>query len=388
MIDIVRAFQTIVDQDHPLDHLDQIVLAQRPVLARHNRVQSQSLIQLVATDTFQVIAPLIVQLPLQKLPRVVQRRRIAGPHPAIELDQRLLRHRVPALWLPDRLLAQRRRNIQAILVRIDVLKERQDLLVRSFHQRRVPQSVIDRRQGAQQDRHRDRSFAVKLDRQIIRLPRLELHPGPPIGDQLARGQRPAGSPVLLHVEIHAGRADQLAHHHPLRPIDHKRAALRHQGEITQEKLLHDDLARLRVPQRHLGIQGHRVGHIPFQAFLFVVFRLGEPVGQAQLLRLLASPGKIELQIPLETIDRRDLIKQVQQALALELGERVKLYFDQRRQRVRLGHPRIGLGPTIFSHPPAPPRSESLLGKHSRGAQHTDVRPLSRQYSCEICDPEL
>jgi len=88
VINVVWLFQTVVDQDHARDELDQIVFGDRAHGGQHGVVNVQPLVELVAPHPLQVVAALIEQLAFQIFARIVESRRVAGTHPLVELQQR------------------------------------------------------------------------------------------------------------------------------------------------------------------------------------------------------------------------------------------------------------------------------------------------------------
>ena len=167
-----------------------------------------------------------------------------------------------------------------IRVVVDLFIKRQKLLVGAgLDGRMLAKMVVDRRQRAQQNRDGDRALAVELDRQIVRLARLKLHPRAAIRDQFGGGKAPAGRAVFLGVEVHAGRPDELADDNTLGPVDDERPLFRHPGEVTHENVGDDDLVPgSLVDERNPYVQRRGIGDVALQADLLRVFRLFEPVG--------------------------------------------------------------------------------------------------------------
>jgi len=330
VVNIVRLFEAVVDQDHALDQLDQIELRDRPVLARNDVIDPQALVELVAPHALQIVTTLVEQLAFQVFARIFERGRIARSHALVELEQRCLGDALPVAQVPLRLHADRAVDILVVRVVVNLVVERQQFLVHAlFDGRMRVEAIAHRRQGAQQNRHRDRALAIELDRQVIALARLELHPRTAIGDQLGRREPAARGAIFFRVEVHAGRPDQLAHHHALGAVDDERPLLGHQREIAHEDVRDDDLiAGGAVDQRDLHVERGRKGDIPFKAGFFGVFGLFEPVSQAKLGCFGAAAGEVEPEVAVEAFDRANLVEQLAQTFRAKPFKRIQLDFNE------------------------------------------------------------
>ncbi len=80
MIDVIRILHIIVDFDHPADQVINIPFSNGQVGYRHLIIQIIFLIEFIATDWFQVVAPVIKELILKELPGIFNRSWIAGSH--------------------------------------------------------------------------------------------------------------------------------------------------------------------------------------------------------------------------------------------------------------------------------------------------------------------
>ena len=106
-------------------------------------------------------------------------------------------------------------------------------------------------------------------------------------------------------EVHARRADELAHDHALRAVDHERALVGHEREVAHEDFLVGDtldFARLRRDETYADAQRRAVGHVAFAAFLNRVLGLAEAV-----------VAELQDQVAGEIFDRRDRVERIHQA---------------------------------------------------------------------------
>ena len=83
--------------------------------------------------------------------------------------------------------------------------------------------------------------------------------------------------VTLDGEVHAGRANQLADHNALRPVDDECALRGHHGNIAHEEVLLLDLAGLLDQKAGLDVERRRVGDLLVAALLLRVLGVLEVV---------------------------------------------------------------------------------------------------------------
>ncbi len=318
VVDVVGPFVTVVDQDHVPDEVDDVLLRDGAVGQGHDALHVQPLVELVAADGGQVIAPAVVQLLVQVLRGVVERRRVAGAHALVELDQRLLRDRL--VRVPMRLLLDAALDIEVLAVGVHVGEQGQQLLVGAFLNKRVVQTVGDGGHGPQKERHRNRALAVEFDGQVIRLARLELHPCAAVGDELAHRQRAARGALLFDLEVSAGRANELADDDALRAVDDEGAGRGHEREVAHEDVLDDGLVDVAAIEHDAHVERRGVAHIALHALLDIVLGLAEPVAQVETLDFGPLAGEEKLEVAIEAFNRRDLVKKLRQSLGNELLE--------------------------------------------------------------------
>src|SRR6266545_6624988 len=131
--------------------------------------------------------------------------------------------------------------------------------------------------GPQEDGGEELPLPVDPDVEQVLGVVLELHPAPPVGDDLGREQS-----LLGLREEHPRRAVELAHDHPLGAVDDEGPVLRHEGDVPEVDLLLLDVAdglgpRLGVlvpdHQADGDLEGDREGHSPLLALVHVVLEL-------------------------------------------------------------------------------------------------------------------
>ncbi len=185
MIDVIRVFQAIIDQDHALDQLDHVILGDRTQWRHHRSIDMEPLVQLVTPHPLQIIPALVEQLAFKIFACVVQSRRVARTHPLIELQQRGFCNRLPVAQVPLRFHPNRAFDVPVIGVIVNFFVDFQEFLIGAFLDRRVfVEPILHCGQSAQQNGHRNCTLAIEFDREIIALASLELHPRPAIGDEL------------------------------------------------------------------------------------------------------------------------------------------------------------------------------------------------------------
>ena len=131
VIHIIGLFQAVVDGNHPPDDAHQIPLGDGPMAQRHNAVQVQLLVHLIATHLLEVVIALVKELLLHELPRILQRGRVARAHSLEELDQSRLGDSQPIAQIPLRLLTHGSGDEHPIRVVIHILKQGQNLFIRA-----------------------------------------------------------------------------------------------------------------------------------------------------------------------------------------------------------------------------------------------------------------
>ena len=308
MVDVVGVAVAVVQLDLRADDRLQIARFEDPRL--EVRLALQPAVELVAPDATQVVAAAVEEQRVKEPARVLQRRRVAGAQPAVELEQRFCLVR-------RRLAEDRRVDVLVVRVRVDVRVLREDALVRAELRLRHALFLIDR---PEQRRHRDLPLAVHLDGQHVLVAGLELQPGASIRDQLAVAQLAAARRVSFTREVDARRTHELRDHDALGAVDDEGPVRRHEREVAHEQLLLLHLARLADDQLHVDLQRRRERHVALAALELRVLRLAERV----LAKAELHPG------PRKVGDRRDLVEQLAEAFLLEPLERIELNADQVR----------------------------------------------------------
>ena len=109
----------VVELDHHLDDLDQVLLGQDPLDL--GDLQAEPAVDLVAADLAEVVAAEVEEQRVDQVARVLDRRRVARAQAPVELEQRV----VGAL---GRVLGERLAD-EAVVAGVDLGEQREDLLV-------------------------------------------------------------------------------------------------------------------------------------------------------------------------------------------------------------------------------------------------------------------
>src|SRR5581483_6364013 len=237
----------------------------------------------------------------QQVPRVVERRRLAGALLLEDLDQRLLLAR-------GRILLQRQRDEDR------VVEQLQDRLVRARVELEAGARILGRQRAEQR---RDRQLALAVDAGVddALLVDLELEPRPAARHQV-RGEDLLRRVLGLH-QVGAGRADELRDDHALGAVDDERALLGHHREVAHEDPLLADLAGLLVDEADRHRERDLVGQVLLPALLDRELGLPELV-LAELHRERAGV----------VLDRRDVVDRLAKAFLQEPVEAGLLDVDQ------------------------------------------------------------
>jgi hypothetical protein len=177
------------------------------------------------------------------------------------------------------------------------------------------------------EEHRHRLLALPVDADVhdIFLVDLELEPRAAAGDHLGVGDVLLGCGLVgIQSEVHAGRADELAHHDSLGAVDDERAPIGHHREVPHEDRLLLDLTGTRVHEPGGDEERPRVGHVPLAALLLGVLRRVEHV-----------VGQLELELTGEVLDGRDVAEHLGDTVFEKPLERLGLDLDEVRELLDL-----------------------------------------------------
>jgi len=339
MVDIIRIFHAIVDLDDALHDVHHIALGERS--EADAQLCAQPAIELVAAHLAQIVPPRVEKQGLQIALGVVQGGRIARTHLLVEFLQRLLGG-------ARRIVLDGGLDIQVLRHIVHRFKEAQEFLIRPHLQRQVVDAIGYGGHRPQKHRHGYLALAVHLHRDNIPSARLELQPGPAIGNQLGHAELPARRAVLVDSEIRAWRADELAHHHALGPIDDECPILRHDREIAHVHILHHGLVRFPVIEQNLDIQGRRIRRIALPTLVLGIGGLCKAIVEAKLLiQLFVETGKVQFQALVKANNGRDLAQQLSQTLILEPVVRFQLHLDEIGNRQHVSD--AGIGFAVLAH---------------------------------------
>ena len=308
VVDVVGLTDPVVELDQLLDDGDEVVVVQNPAvlvlgaLAGLVLGDAEVLVQLEAAHLGEVEAAGVEEQRGEQVARVLHRGRVTGADLAVQLDQRLLDG-------GGGVLVQGGVDVAVLGVVVDVGEELADGVVGGVAE------------GAHQGGDGHLALAVDLDGEDVLRRRLDLQPGPPVGDQLGGVEHAAADPVLGGGEVHAGRPHQLADDHALGAVDDEGALVGHHGEVA-----HEDLGLLDLPRVLTGLdvqagvdaQRGAEGHVPLAALLLV--ELGRPEVVVEEAQLVVLAGVVRNGI--------DLVEQLPKTLLPEPLEGVQLRLDQ------------------------------------------------------------
>ena len=315
MVNLVRGGRAVVDPDHLADHLDDVLEREHAGLPRTGVGNAEAAGHLVAPDLAHIVSAAVEEEAVEQRAGAVRVRGLAGPQPAVRLDQRLsLRD--------DRVALQRRSDVRVIGIVVHFLEQRQDLL------------VVGDAERAQERRDGQFALPVDLHGHDVAGARLELQPRAAVGNKFGERHVPPSRRILHPGEVRAGRAHQLAHHHALRPVDHKRPRGRHHREVAEEQRLLLDLARLLHLQLHRDVERRVVGDL-FRPALVLgrpgladVVRVRLPavdgLGQPRLANVVLAEAQLE-PVARRILQRVDLLQRLADAVRQERRERFRLH---------------------------------------------------------------
>jgi hypothetical protein len=300
VVDVILAPMPIIQRDQATNNIHQVVLRQNARALRHREVQLA--IEFIAAHAAKIVAARVEEHVLDQRASVIDRRGIAGTHLLVELQQRLV--------LPlDRIAVQCRLNRAHIGIVIHLAERVQNPLVAGeIELLAIPLLFRQAADRAQEGCHRQLALAIDLHTQQILIAGLEFQPGAASGDQLGREELAARGGILIGGKVDAGRTHELAHHHALGAAYDKRTFLRHQGEITHEDILLDDLARLFVRQTRLHSQRGGIRRIAVAALILAVPGFSERFWWYDKFQFQIFSGEI--------FNRRDFLKKFAQTLLL------------------------------------------------------------------------
>ncbi|OQA12778.1 MAG: hypothetical protein BWY63_03702 [Chloroflexi bacterium ADurb.Bin360] len=142
MVHIIGTGNAVVDVNHATGERHDIIFGDSA--NGHGDVLPHALVELIAPDTLQVIALRVKDLGNQIFLRVIQRRRIAGAHATVELDQGFLRDGPAGFGFPARFLTNGRGNPGMVGVVIRLAKEPEQFFIRAIGQDGAVQLIFHR----------------------------------------------------------------------------------------------------------------------------------------------------------------------------------------------------------------------------------------------------
>ena len=288
--------------DEPLDERDDVLRRQDARVVRD--VDLEALVQLVAADLRQVVALGVEEEAAEEVPRVLERRRLAGPLLLEDLDDRLL-------LAGRRVLLERHRDegVVAELLQDRLVRREVELLAGR---------TVDGGERAQEGR--DRELALPVDPRVddALLVDLELEPRAAARHQV-RDEDLLVRVLRLH-QVGTRGADELRDDDALRTVDDEGALFGHEREVAHEDALLADLARLFVDETNLHVERGLVGQVLFTTLADRGLRvLGE---------LEPVVGELHGERAGVVLDRRDVVDGLAKAFVQEPPERGHLDVDQ------------------------------------------------------------
>src|SRR6266550_88629 len=172
----------VVELDQLAQEGDEVALLEDAQLALADALEdvflvaAEPLVDLVAAYAAEVETARVEEQRLEKVSRVVDRRRVAGPDAAVQLEQGVLD-------LVRRVLVERRLHVPVLGVVVDVPEH---LHQRALLRLAVVLGALQLRQlqGLEQHGHRDLALTVDLDRQQVLRRGLDLEPRAAVRDEL------------------------------------------------------------------------------------------------------------------------------------------------------------------------------------------------------------
>ena len=295
----------------------ELLVGEAEQLAEAGDLGPELAVELVAADPRQVVAAALEEGVAEVRLGRLDRRRLTGAGPLVDLDQRLVLGRGDvALLVP---LA-----LQEVEVGDEALEEAGGALLvvaEGAQQREDAEAPLAGHPGA----GRDVLAGLLLD--------VELHPLTAVGvdrslDELVLGQV-AQAEALARLEDHAGAAHELADDDALGAVDDEGALLGLDGEVPHEDRLLLDLTRGAVHEPGPHEDGRRVGHV----LLFAL--LDGELGRRPQVLVRRVELELELQRLGEVLDRADVAEGVGETLVEEPLEALALDGDQIGELQRL-----------------------------------------------------
>ncbi len=185
VVDVVRDLllaRRVVQLDELANEGDEVALLEDAQLAPADALEdvllvaAQALVDLVAADTAEVEAARVEEQRLQQVASVVDRRRVAGPDAAVQLEQSVL-------GLGRGVLVERRLQVVVLGVGVDVAEQLGQgallgfaVVLRALH--------LGQLEGLEQHGDWDLALAVDLDREQVLGGGLDLEPGAAVRNEL------------------------------------------------------------------------------------------------------------------------------------------------------------------------------------------------------------
>ena len=275
-------------------------------------------VELVATDTAEVVATVLEERVAEVGACRLDGRRLAGAGPLVDLDQRLVLGRSDVLLLLPLTLEEVELGDEALEEAGSVLF----VVAACTQQREDAHAALAGDAGA----GGDVLAGLVLDVELQPLTTVRVNCAL---DELVLAEV-AETEALARLEDDTGAADELRHDDSLGAVDDEGALLGHHREVAHEHGLLFDLTRVAVHEPGAHEDRRAVGHVLLFALVDRELRRWPQVF------VVGIELELELQGFAEVLDRRDVAEGFGKALVEEPFEALALHGDQVGQLQRLG----------------------------------------------------
>ena len=285
VVDVIDAESVLatVEGDQVPNRAEDVLVGKHPVfgdavLIEVDLGKTEFLVQLVATDTSEVVPLRVAEQGVDQPSGRFDGGQLSRPQLAVQVEQCLV-------------LGVGRVLFQGVGDELRAVEQGEDLLV----------GLCDA-EGADERRHELATFAINPDPNRFLLVDVELEPGTTARDDLARIQIAVGCLVDADVVVDPGAANQLAYDNALGSVDDEGAVVGHHREVTEKDLLLFDLTGLAVEEPGGYEQRVRIVAIAVLGLFDCLCRVTE-----------SMVGELEREVSCEVFDRRDFLEHLAKA---------------------------------------------------------------------------
>ena len=188
MIDVIVPLLSAVDQDHPSQQIDDVLLGEGASVRILISWRAELAVEIVPPHLPKVVSPRVEEQTIEQRPRVVHCGWLPRAKPPVEFQQRLFHAPDCGVLLDGRL------HVRVVGIDVDILEQLQYLAVGRVSQ------------GAQEHTDGRLPLPIHLHGDDVPLVCLELHPCAPNGNQLGIRHRLPGRRLDRGREVDAWRA--------------------------------------------------------------------------------------------------------------------------------------------------------------------------------------